>query len=92
MDIVETRHASVRRQQRAIPAFVVGLLMDQGACMRHQGAEVYYADKAARRRIRRSLGCRIHAIVETYLDAYVVCGDDGHVVTTAWRTQRLRKP
>lgn len=89
--LTETRHAAVRRQQRAISSFVVGLLMDQGASMRHDGAEVYYADKEARRRIRRTLGDRIHAAVEGYLDAYVVCADDGQVITTGWRTARLRR-
>ena len=87
----ETRHAAVRRQQRAIPAFVVDLLVKEGASMRHAGAEVYYTDKDARRRIRRELGDRIHAAIEGYLDAYVVCGDDGRVITTGWRTCRLRR-
>ena len=29
--------------------------------------------------------------LEGYLDAYVVLGDDGRVVTAAWRTHRLRR-
>ena len=91
MELRETRHASVRRQGRGIPTFVVNLLVEQGACMRHDGAEVFYIDKEARRRIRRALGDRIHAALESYLDAYVVLGADGRVITTAWRTGRLRR-
>jgi len=91
MELCETRHATARRQGRGIPAFVVNLLLEQGACTRHDGADVFYIDKAARRRIRRTLGDRIHAAVESYLDAYIVCGDDGRVITAAWRTTRLRR-
>ncbi len=91
MELRETRHATVRRQGRGIPPFVIDLLLEQGACARHAGADVYYLDKAARRRLRRALGDRIHAALEAYLDAYVVLGDDGRVVTAAWRTRRLRR-
>lgn len=91
MELSETRHATVRRQGRGIPPFVVNLLLEQGACTRHDGADVFYVDKEARRRIRRALGDRIHAALEAYLDAYVVLGDDGRVVTAAWRTRRLRR-
>lgn len=91
MQLAETRHATARRQGRGIPSFVVNLLLEQGACTRHDGADVFYLDKEARRRIRRALGDRIHAALEGYLDAYVVLGDDGHIVTAAWRTRRLRR-
>jgi hypothetical protein len=91
MELGETRHAIARRQGRGIPPFVVNLLLEQGACTRHDGADVFYVDKEARRRIRRTLGDRIHAALEAYLDAYVVLGDDGRVVTAAWRTRRLRR-
>jgi hypothetical protein len=91
MELHETRHATARRQGRGIPPFVVNLLVEQGASMRHDGADVFYIDKEARRRIRRALGDRIHTALESYLDAYVVLGDDGSVITTAWRTRRLRR-
>ena len=91
MDLYETRHATTRRQGRGIPAFVVNLLLEEGTSMRHDGADVFYIDKEARRRIRRTLGDRIHAAIERYLDAYVVCGDDGRVITAAWRTCRLNR-
>lgn len=91
MDLSETRHATTRRQGRGIPPFVVNLLLEQGACTRQHGADVFYVDKEARRRIRRTLGDRIHAAIESYLDAYVVLGDDGRVITAAWRTRNLRR-
>lgn len=91
MEFNETRHARTRRQGRGIPPFVVNLLVEQGACLRHDGADVFYMDKKARRRIRRALGDRIHTALEGYLDAYVVLGDDGRIITAAWRTRRLRR-
>lgn len=91
MQLTETRHARTRRQQRAIPAFVVNLLLEQGTCMRHHGADVFFVDKAARRRIRCTLGNRVHAALEAYLDAYIVLSDDGCLITAAWRTGRLHQ-
>ncbi|WP_198368467.1 hypothetical protein [Roseomonas rosulenta] len=92
MELAMTRHATARSQGRAIPPFVVSLLLDHGSDLRHDGAEVRFVDKAARRRIRRELGDRIHAAIEPYLDAYVVCSDDGRIITTGWRVQRLKRP
>lgn len=91
MALCETRHAAIRRKGRGIPPFVVNLLVEQGTCTRHDGADVYHVDKEARRRIRRVLGDRIHAALEGYLDAYVVLNDDGRVITASWRTGRLRR-
>jgi hypothetical protein len=87
-----TRHAEARAQQRAVPVFVVDLLRDYGVAVHHEGAEVWFADKAARKRIRREVGNRINVAIEPFLDAYVVCGNDGEVITVGWRTGRLKRP
>lgn len=88
-----TRHASVRLQQRAVPALVMSLLLDYGSTMRHDGAEVVYFDKQARRRLRHAVGGdRSLAVVERWLNTYIVTGDGGQVVTVARRTRRLRRP
>lgn len=88
-----TRHAQERAQQRAIPPFVVDLLLAFGTETRHRGAEVRYFDKEARRRLRHHLGDRIlRSIGERVLDTYAVLGDGGQVVTVAHRTRRLRRP
>ncbi len=90
MALRETRHATARRQGRGVPAFVVNLLLEQGACTRYDGADVFRVDKAARCRIRRTLGDRIHAAFESFLYAYVVLGDNGRAAA-AWRTRRQRR-
>lgn len=75
-----------------MPPFAVGLLLDYGAAMRHDGAEVRFVDKAARRLIRREIGGGEHAAVENFLHGYVVRGDDGQVITIGWRNGRLKHP
>jgi hypothetical protein len=88
-----TRHATRRSQQRAVPALVVSLLLEFGSTMRHKGAEIVYFDKRARRRLRDAVGgARSLAVVERWLNTYVVTGQDGCVITVARRTKRLRRP
>lgn len=88
-----TRHAVARSQQRAVPPLVMSLLLEYGSIMRHEGAEVVYLDKRAKRRLREAVGGnRSLAIVERWLNTYIVTGEDGCVVTVARRTKRLRRP
>jgi hypothetical protein len=88
-----TRHATVRSQQRAVPPLVMSLLLEFGSIMRHEGAEVVYVDKRARRRLRDAVGGdRSLAVVERWLNTYVVTGEDGCVMTVARRTKRLQRP
>ena len=91
MSITMTRHAEARAQQRSIPPFVMSLLIEHGTNLRQGAADICFLDKEARRRIKRELGERIHAAIEPYLDAYVVCSDDGAVITASWRTQRFKR-
>lgn len=87
----ETCHASVRRQGHTIPPFDIDLLMEHGSSIRICGADIYFMNKDARRRTKRLLGDRIHAALEQYLDAYVVCPNDGRIITAAWRRRRFRQ-
>lgn len=58
-----TRHATHRMQQRAVPEMIVEILERYGSAMHHEGAEVLFIDKSARKRIaaafggQRGLGC-----------------------------------
>ena len=49
-------HAAVRRQQRAIPAFIIEVLETCGSERRCNGAEKLIFDKAARKRLKHYLG------------------------------------
>ncbi|AWU98077.1 hypothetical protein DM194_27710 (plasmid) [Azospirillum ramasamyi] len=82
-----------RAQQRAIPPFIVDLLLRFGAEAHHHGAEVLYFDKEARRRLRHHLGDRIlQAIGDQMLDTYAAVGEGDRVVTVAHRNRRLKRP
>ena len=85
-----TRHAETRCQQRGIRGEVVETLLDFGRCRTRHGAEVYFMDRAARERARTVLGRRRYSQVADRLDAYVVVGEDGQVITAAKRLGRLK--
>jgi len=93
MATVMTSHSQIRCQQRAVPTLVASLLLDYGSVIRHQGADVFYFDKAARRRVGAALGGgRNLAVVERWLGTYAVLAEDGRVITMAHRTKRLKRP
>lgn len=87
-----TGHARSRSQQRSVPPFVAGLLLDYGATMRHEGADVVYVDKSARRRLRAVLGDRGFAIVEPWLNVFAVVAENGSLITVGRRKGRLKRP
>jgi hypothetical protein len=84
-----TFHAAVRMQQRAIPAAATDLLLDHGT--RSRGADKFFFDRAARRQAQHELGLAAIRRVARYLNAYAVIGDDGALITVAWRTRRIRR-
>ena len=83
-----SKHASRRCQQRAIPPFILKLLMQFGSSRYSHGAKVYYLDKAGRKRVRRHLGKLIYGRLEDQLDRSVVAAADGTVVTAYNRVGR----
>ena len=86
-----TRHASTRSQQRSIPPFAIEIFERSGAACRHQGADVLFMDKKARKRIAREFGgARTLRFVEPLLNAYAVV-EDGRVITLAHRTTRFKR-
>lgn len=84
-----TAHAIARCQQRSIPFEAVDALLAYGDRKRHRGADVYYLTKSSRSRVARALGTEYRRL-EQALDAYVVVGDDGAIITAAKRLQRLK--
>ena len=84
-----TRHANERCAQRAIPPFVVGLLLDYGKVAYRHGAEVFFFDKRSRKQLKRELGSRLYNRLEDQLNVYVVANDQ--VITAGHRTQRMRR-
>ena len=84
--IAFTKHAFKRCQQRAIPPFIVDLIIDYGRITRRHSSDVYYLDKNAKTEIKRLLGRKIYARVSDQLNVFVVL--EGEVLTVAHRTKR----
>lgn len=94
MDIGFTNHGQQRQQQRAIPGLVVSLIHSEGSVSHsHDGSEIRFIDKAARKRIRRAIGGdRAYAMLERWFDkTYLVVAADGSVITTGHRTCRIHR-
>lgn len=88
-----SHHSEVRLRQRAIPPFMVELLERFGSEMRCGGADRYFFDKAAVRRLEHHFGDRRSLQqVEPWLNVYIVVGDNGRLVTAARRTRRFNRP
>ena len=86
-----TTHGQARCQQRGIRREAIERILDHGCAARVGGAESYFLDKAARRRLRDELGEHGFRTIERWLNAYVVVADDGRIITVARRTRRLRR-
>ena len=85
-----TRHATARAQQRGLPPLIVDWLETYGARARDRGgAEIVYFDKASRRNLEREVGSQVVERLRSLLDAYLVQGDDGTVITLGWRFKRV---
>lgn len=84
-----TKHGRIRRQQRSITPLVVDWLVAYGRSVRKHGADLYFFDKAARRALERDIGALAYRRLADQLDAYVVLSDQGTVITTGWRTERV---
>jgi hypothetical protein len=90
---MDTTHARVRAQQRAIPP-LVDRLLDEFGEEEHDGhgAIRVYFSHASVRRMEREFGRRPAGLFERYLHAYKVESTDGTVITRGWRTGHWRRP
>lgn len=87
---MNTRHGSIRAQQRGIPPMIDELL-DRYGKEEHdgRGAIVVYLSKDSVRRMERDFGRRPVAKLHEWLDAYKVQTVDGKTITVGHRTRRL---
>ena len=85
-----TRHAATRSQQRSIPPLAIELFERYGACSRHDGADILFMNKQARKRIAKDFGgARALRFLDEILDAYAVV-ENGKVITLAHRIKRFK--
>lgn len=86
---VLTTHASIRLQQRGIPAWFLELLVRHGKTVHDgRGAVIKTVNKTTRRRLQAVLTRSQYASAERYFDVYAVVAPDMAVVTAAHRTSR----
>ncbi len=87
-----TNPAQIRQQQRGIPQVVVDWLLELGTTEHtHNGAEVLYFDKSARKRLNQYLGGGpLFSRAEQYLDIYAVIAS-GNVITVGHRYKRINR-
>ena len=86
-----SNHASERIQQRAIPVLAIEMFERYASAIRHDGHEVLFMDKEARKRIASAFGgrraCRV---LEPWLNSYLRM-ENGVIITVAHRTERLKR-
>lgn len=84
-------HANCRLQQRGIPPLVLGLLEQFGSVMRCKSSDRLYFDKHAVKLLRKHFGGdRGLKVIERWLGVYAIIGDDGNLVTAAFKQKRFR--
>jgi len=86
-----SNHANIRMQQRAMPSMMIDFLERFGSEMRHEGADVLFMDKAARRRAEKALGGpRALRLIEPFFNSYIV-ENGGTVITCARKNRRFKR-
>ena len=84
-----TDHATVRMQQRGIPAWYLRLLVEHGKTTHDgHGAVLKSVSKSTRQRLRNVLSRHEYAQAERYFGVYAVVAPGQAVVTAAHRTNR----
>ncbi len=85
-----TYHAQVRSRQRGIPLLAIEIILDFGReAQSFDNRQVVFMDKEARRRARATLGRTAYAQIEAQLDATIVIGNRGSVITCMHRKSRI---
>lgn len=85
-----TRHARERAQQRAVPAQVIGLILEYGECRdAGEGAQKFALSKSSLRALRRDLdSSRGRFNLDRLRTAFVVAAG-GRVITVAFSKRPL---
>jgi hypothetical protein len=88
---MNSRHASVRAQQRGIPPFIIELLDRYGQSQYDgHGAVIQYFNKQSLRDMERDLGRKPVSRLAEWHDTYeVVSSRDGCTITVGHRHQRV---
>lgn len=91
--MMNSKHASVRAQQRGVPPFIIELLDRYGQCQYDgQGAVIQYFNKQSLRDMERDLGRKPVSRLAEWHNAYkVLSTNDGCTITVGRRHRRIRR-
>ena len=90
-ELCKSTHARKRQQQRCISDRALDLLNRYG-CRHHDnhGCCKVFHNKQSRKLVQNELNHANYVAAERDLNAYMIVDDD-IVITTAWRTRRMKK-
>lgn len=90
---MDTKHASIRAQQRCIPP-LVDRWLDEFGEEEHDGhgcVRIYFSHRSVRE-MERSLGRQPVCLFKRYLHAYKIAScNDGATIIIGWMTRRIRR-
>ena len=91
MNVTVSHHAQVRMQQRAITADMLESLLDFGQVkFNGQGTEILTFPKKVVKHLKKELNHKVFMKIERHLNLYAIMSSDGELITTGYRTKRLK--
>lgn len=87
-----SHHAYVRMQQRGIDAIAIDYLLSFGEeRLANKGASIVYFDKGTKKKLFAQLDKDQRVKLEHQVNAYLILGADGNIVTVGHRTRRFSR-
>ncbi len=91
MNVTVSQHAKIRMQQRAISEDMLEGLLDFGQVkFNGQGTEILTFPKKVVKNLKRELDHKVFMKIERHLNLYAIMSSDGELITTGYRTKRLK--
>ena len=91
MNVTVSQHAKIRMQQRAISEDMLESLLDFGQVkFNGQGTEILTFPKKVVKNLKKELNHKVFKKIERHLNLYAIMSSDGELITTGYRTKRLK--
>jgi hypothetical protein len=91
MNVTVSHHAQIRMQQRAITADMLESLLNFGQVkFNGQGTEILTFPKKVVKHLKKELNHKVFMKIERHLNLYAIMSSDGELITTGYRTKRLK--
>jgi hypothetical protein len=91
MNVTVSHHAKIRMQQRAITADMLESLLNFGQVkFNGQGTEILTFPKKVVKNLKKELNHKVFMKIERHLNLYAIMSSGGELITTGYRTKRLK--